>query len=468
MRRDRAAKIAATVAVVTLTGSILGIGLASSSSGAGTGATVSEEAASPYGAHAMIYLNMRPETREALFAEAARLGVGMVRVDVQLFGIFPEPGRTDWTAMDDVARLADRYDVEVLGMFTGVPHWAEDCPDVVFHDYTCPPADYDVWASWIGGVVERYRGTIHQWEVWNEPDLTGFFAGTPDQYARMLSTAYDAVKAADPGGEVLFGGLAGNRAVGGETTGEWFEQVVHDPSFPAAEKYDVANVHVRGPLDLLPGKMGEWRKLFEAAGFDGPLWVTEHSYPADPAHQTDPDFAGGEESQAAYLQASLPLLLEEGAGRVFVTLRDLTGNEGPFRTEGVVAVEGEPGEYVLRERASFDAVAGLIVSSGHTSLDERSVSVRRTPGRVGAGGEARVHGRIEGQAGCEVLVRVNLKGREGGARLFRVIGRTTSDLDGAYEFVVSVEAKTEFRAVAVESGVCAKTSSRIVTVRVGD
>ena len=70
-------------------------------------------------------------------------------------------------------------------------------------------------------------------------------------------------------------------------------------------------------------------------GFTGPLWVTEHGYPADPAYQYDPDYTAGPASQAAYLTASIPTLLDAGASEVFVTERDNLG--GQFASEGLLA-----------------------------------------------------------------------------------------------------------------------------------
>src|SRR6202012_4291671 len=61
---------------------------------------------------------------------------------------------------------------------------------------------------------------------------------------------------------------------------------------------------------------------------------TEHGYPSDPAYQYDPGYTGGESSQAAYLEASLPTLIDAGAAAVFVTERD--NLSGAFASEGVL------------------------------------------------------------------------------------------------------------------------------------
>src|SRR4051794_28222844 len=69
----------------------------------------------PIGAHSMLYLTAPPAFKEAMFREAAAMGASEIRVDVELSGIFPEPGRVDWTGLEDYERLARKYGLRVLG-----------------------------------------------------------------------------------------------------------------------------------------------------------------------------------------------------------------------------------------------------------------------------------------------------------------------------------------------------------------
>lgn len=68
-----------------------------------------------------------------------------------------------------------------------------------------PPRDYDKWAGLIGALtkhwVHRYGlAEVKKWyfEVWNEPNLDGFWAGTQQEYFRLYETAARAVKAVNP------------------------------------------------------------------------------------------------------------------------------------------------------------------------------------------------------------------------------------------------------------------------------
>ena len=73
-------------------------------------------------------------------------------------------------------------------------------------------------------------------------------------------------------------------------------------------------MHLRGPVDAVVRRYGEFKAWLAARGFTGPLWVTEHGYAADPAYQSDPAYRDGEAAQGAYLTQTL-LGLGEAGGR---------------------------------------------------------------------------------------------------------------------------------------------------------
>lgn len=68
-----------------------------------------------------------------------------------------------------------------------------------------PPKDYAEWEDlirhFIAFLEERYgQEEVRSWyfEVWNEPDLGGFFAGTKEEYFELYRHTATAVKAVDP------------------------------------------------------------------------------------------------------------------------------------------------------------------------------------------------------------------------------------------------------------------------------
>jgi hypothetical protein len=297
--------------------------------------------AAPISAHGMVHSCCTPdELKERVFAEANALGAEYVRVDVELAAIFEGPGGTKranprWGPLDDVMELSRRHGVRVLGILLAPPAYAGGDPDEFGR---------------LAGEVAAHAGeTIGHWEVLNEPDGDWAFDGTPEEYARMLSAAHDGIAERAPEAKVVLGGLQAP----GETG--WLERVLATPGADAIHKFDVANLHLRGPLAPVLRRYSLFRDWLAQRGFSGPVWVTEHGYAADPAHQLDSAFAGGDAAQASYLTQSLIGLAEAGAEQVFVTLRDNPDLDPQYVTEGLVRIEGDNST----RRASFDTVQRL-------------------------------------------------------------------------------------------------------------
>ena len=280
--------------------------------------------------------------KERIFAESKAMGARFIRVDVELSGIFEAGGHSEgnpnWARLDEVLDLSRRHRLPVLGIVLSPPTWA-------------PPGDAATFGRLAGEVAAHARDTVTHWEILNEPDGGWAFDGTPEQYAHMLRAAHDAIGARAPEAVI---------AMGGVMTPEdpaWIERVLATPGANAATAFDIANLHLRGHERGLPGLMAQWRDRLARYGFAGPVWVTEHGYPADPAFQTDPFFHGGEPAQAGFLTESVLSLAEAGADEVFVTLRD--NLDGRFASEGVVDLD-DHSPFAVRRKPAFTAVRRLV------------------------------------------------------------------------------------------------------------
>ena len=279
----------------------------------------------------MLQLNDPPSFMRTMFQRARAMGASAIRLDVAPALVFGDPsGTPDFFGLDAVTALAREYHLRVIGDLFTIPSWIADCqmptdPSAMARSGT---DDLTRYRSLISQIVARADPAIRDWEIWNEPDTAEFFTGTPAQYAAMLRTAHDAIKAIDPAAEVLLGGISGPSGMA------WLGQVFASPGADAAHAFDIANVHERADLYGLAPDIAGWKHFLAGYRFTGPLWVTEHGYPADPAYQYDPAYNSGPDSQAAYLTASIPTLIDAGASEVFVTERD--NLSGQFASEGVL------------------------------------------------------------------------------------------------------------------------------------
>ncbi len=310
----------------------------------------------PIGAHSMLQVNSSHALMQTMFAAAASLHAGAIRVDVAPALIFPDrPTNPDYRGLDEIMGLSRQYHLQVVADLFTIPTWLANCPSpdqpVVAR---CGTDDLTGYAAVIGQIVRHAVSVIHDWEIWNEPDSEQFFAGTPQQYAGMLRAAHDAIKQADPQANVLLGGISNPAGM------SWLDQVLATPGMNAVNAFDTANVHERSSLDALLTDVVSWRWFLIAHGFHGQLWVSEHGYPGDPSYQYDAAYNSGLDSQAAYLTASIPTLIEAGASKVFVTERD--NLSGQFASEGVLAggaFDPAPSGQVLGERPAFAAVRAI-------------------------------------------------------------------------------------------------------------
>jgi hypothetical protein len=316
----------------------------------------SAQAAAPISSAAQLFTCCTPPAlQDRIFAEAAASGAEYVRVDVELHGVFGAgPDRPDWSRLDRMIELARRHDVKLLGILRGSPLWLSRCSE-------CAPNDPAEWGRLAGEVAGHARGKVDHWEILNEPDARWAFTGDAGDYARMLSSAYDAIKREAPDAQVVFGGVERPREH------DWIERVLDTPGADAADKFDIAAVHLRlrlrNTLPELAGWLRGWRDLLARHGFRGPVWVTEHGYPADPEFQWDPayrgtDVATGEAAQARLLHDSIPLQANAGARQVFVTLRD--NLFGEFLSEGIDHIGDSP-PYPVTRRPAFGAVRDLAI-----------------------------------------------------------------------------------------------------------
>ncbi len=348
MRRFHASRVLAVSALIGL--ALVLPGVCPSAARAATPA-----ATSPIGVHSMLQVSAPPAFMRAMFAEAAALHASSIRLDVQPSIVFTSPSSPpDFSGLDEVMALSQQYHLRVIADLLSLPPWIADCQQPTADPARCGTDDLTDYGSVIGQIVAHADPVIRDWEIWNEPDSPSFFSGTPQQYALMLRTAHDEIKSIDPQANVLLGGISGTSGM------SWLEQVLGTPGANAIDAFDIANIHERGRLSALATDVAAWRSFLAQYGFAGPLWVTEHGYPSDPAYQYDPAYAAGATSQAAFLTASIPTLLDAGASQVFVTERDNLG--GQFASEGLLGgdvLDPPSATAVPIEKPAYAAVAAL-------------------------------------------------------------------------------------------------------------
>ncbi len=208
--------------------------------------------------------------------------------------------------------------------------------------------DGNKWARFVYAAVNRYKpgGEIAQqrgwpagvgvthWELWNEPDLVGFWDGTTADYARLLKVGYLAANQADANAQIIFGGLANI-----SQNAEYYRAVMTvfngDANAPAYHYYhDIFATH-----NYHYAKMS-WQVVFRASqvmadfGIDKPIWLNESGVPVwddypGPVCEPDSLYRATMSEQADFVVQSALYATYGGADMLFFfQLYDDCGNIG--------------------------------------------------------------------------------------------------------------------------------------------
>lgn len=219
------------------------------------------------------------------------LGARWLRVDINWAQIqHSGPSSYHWEGIDRLVRRARARGMNVLGAFMYSPDWAR------------PPGAPVTWgpdpgqfAAFARRAAAHYSALgVHAFEIWNEPNIRGFWAPAPDvaAYTRLLEAAYPAIKAADPKATVLTGGTAPAGDYGGDYApitflegiyanggGGSFDAVGHHPyCWPAypGDRHDWSAWY------QMYGTNPSLRSVMAAHGDSGKeIWATEFGAPTN-------------------------------------------------------------------------------------------------------------------------------------------------------------------------------------------
>lgn len=199
----------------------------------------------------------------------------------------PERGRFFWDATDRALREARRQGVEVLGVLGYPPAWASTYSEAERERLKIPakpgtysrnperyqPKNIEDWKAYVRAVVERYRGQVKYWEIYNEVDFHppakhATFSGTTKDYLELLRSAHGIIREIDPDARVLTSGFSLSKGI---TDHRMPEDLL---AMGGASAFDIFNVH--GYSD--EGTLREATNAVLKEKPETPLWMTEYMY----------------------------------------------------------------------------------------------------------------------------------------------------------------------------------------------
>lgn len=261
------------------------------------------------------------------------LGIDMSRIEIPWEVVQRGPGLPiDFSVPDRYLPEARRNGISAEMILCFTAPWASLAPaSVQGQDRDRYAPKMDDWLAYVRAVVGRYRDQIRTWEVWNEPDIGGFWKGSVAEFVELFRQSAAAIAEIQPDAEILNGGLA---TISRPPNPDFMPQFVA----AAADRAHWTGFAYHDYMTLAQN-LQRYRDLSELAGKNGlalPFWINEGGY-----HTLNP---GGEREEAVTLVKKIAASAAQGIKAYFwYDLRDDGVN--PAETEhhfGLVGNDFQP------------------------------------------------------------------------------------------------------------------------------
>jgi len=228
----------------------------------------------------------------------------------------PSQGQWYWGALDNDVALAQQHNVDVLLPLGLSPTWASARPtegSAYQPGNAAEPANINDWTNYVRTVATRYKGKVHYYEIWNEPNLTVFYTGTVDTMVTLAQAAYTTLKQVDPTIQVVCPSTTEN-----DTT--WIDSFW---SKGGTAYTDIVGYHFYvwpdGPENML-AQINQVQQVMSSHGLSNkPLWDTEAGWQI--ANSTGGPVAGNgvldDMTAAAFVARAYAVQWNAGVSRYF-------------------------------------------------------------------------------------------------------------------------------------------------------
>ncbi len=240
-----------------------------------------------------IGIDIHLDSNGAMLDQVREAGIGWVRIDVNWMSFEPSKGNFDWSELDAVVAQARSRGLKIYPSIGYTPAWATDGPV-----QTGVPRNSSDWTSAVTAAVNRYKGNIQYWGIWNEPNTGSFWTGTRQQFIdTIVKPGADAIHAADPNAKVLAPELA-TFFSSGRVWYQWMADILaqagskidivshHTYPRPLSASYTTLTGHLNNAT-LVGSNPDNWgflgiqpsvREVLAGLHWTGPVWLTEFGW----------------------------------------------------------------------------------------------------------------------------------------------------------------------------------------------
>jgi hypothetical protein len=226
------------------------------------------------------------------------------------FDLEPQKGQWKWDHLDQLVANAQQHNSELMLILSYSPPWASAKPDQPgdWKNGTVGPVrDMNDWRDYVRAVGTRYKGKIHVYEMWNEPDRPRAWQGDMDSMVQMVKEGSQILKQIDPTVTIVSPSATHPRGPG------WLDQFL---AKGGANYVDVIGFHfytgnngTMTPPETVVPLIQNVKSLMAKYNVNKPLWNTEAGW-------LGPDFFS-DEQQSAYVARAVVLNWVSGVSRYY-------------------------------------------------------------------------------------------------------------------------------------------------------
>src|SRR5512136_1467380 len=166
----------------------------------------------PFGINTFLQQEVEPAKREKQVQLIAAAGFHWLRqefpwsdLEISGKGNYEDcrngPCISAWAKYDQIVDVARKHNISIIARLDAPPKWARITPG----DFA-PPANLDDYGDYVAAVADRYKGRVQYYQIWNEPNNYpewGELPVNPEEFTKLLCTAYRRIKEVDPNAKVL-------------------------------------------------------------------------------------------------------------------------------------------------------------------------------------------------------------------------------------------------------------------------
>ncbi|WP_460969991.1 GH39 family glycosyl hydrolase [Spirosoma migulaei] len=185
-----------------------------------------------------------------------------------------EKGKYDWAWLDEsVDGLISRGVTPFFNVSYGNTNYMAG--EVGYHPLDSPEAN-EAWKRYVTALTKRYKNKIRHYEIWNEPNLAGFWSPdkpNPQKYVQLVRETAPIIRKNCPGA-VIVGGVVSQMPT------YYIQEML---KVGLADLIDIFSFH---PYTTIPESYSErtvaLRKLLDQHNPKLKIWQGENGFPSDP------------------------------------------------------------------------------------------------------------------------------------------------------------------------------------------